>query len=272
MKVFCILSDERAFKSRSPVMHTSVMKRYGIDGVYVPFAVEAGLVGDAVRGIHALGIEGANVTVPYKETVIPYLEGLSQEASEIGAVNTIVRHGSLLMGHNTDSGGFRDALRAIGFDLPGKPVMVFGTGGAAKAVLHAVSRASAGRVTVVGRNHAQAALLGEGFGCSAMGLDSLPPSGESAALVVNATSASSPDESPQLAGLIRGLDLRGCELVADLNYGRTQNFWQDLAKSHGASFMDGLPMLAHQARRSFELWTGIAADVGEFLRPLTEAQ
>ncbi len=268
MKVFCILSDARACKSKSPAMHTAVMKTYGIEGIYVPFAVEAGLVGDAVRGIRALGIEGANVTVPYKETVIPYLDGLSEEASEIGAVNTIVRQGSTLVGHNTDSGGFRDALKAIGFDLPGRPVMVFGTGGAAKAVLHAAFRGLAGRTTVVGRNGDHAARLAAKFGCASMSLDSIPHMDESAALVVNATSASSPDESPQLAGLIRGLQLQGCELVVDLNYGRTHNFWQDLAKSLGATFMDGLPMLAHQAKRSFELWAGISADAGEFMRPL----
>ncbi|MEW6352199.1 MAG: shikimate dehydrogenase [Thermodesulfobacteriota bacterium] len=268
MKVFCILSDGRAFKSKSPAMHTAVMKRYGIDGIYVPFAVEADLVGDAVRGIRALSIEGANVTVPYKETVIPYLDRLSEEASEIGAVNTIVRRGSELVGYNTDSGGFCDALKAVGFDLQGKPVMVLGTGGAAKALLHAVFRAKPGRVTLIGRNPDHAARLGAKFGCATMGLDDLRRTGESAALLVNATSASSPEEAPQLAELIRGFRLDGCELVVDLNYGRNQNFWQDMAKAVGASFMDGLPMLAHQARRSFELWTGIAADAGEFLRLL----
>ncbi len=271
MKVFCILSDERAYKSKSPAMHTAVIKRYGIAGVYVPFMVEANRIAEAVGGIRALNIAGANVTVPFKESVIPYLDGLSEEASRIGAVNTIVRSDSQLIGHNTDAAGFTDALKAIGFDPAGKSAIVFGTGGAAKAVAHALSCASPGTVKVAGRNLENAGRVSESLVFEPVTIDSLVGRPFSASLLVNTTSVSSVDEAPRLAALIQQLEISDCELVVDLNYGRSNNFWQDFARYRGTPFMDGLPMLAHQARRSFELWTGIAVDAGEFLRTLCDA-
>ena len=89
-KIFCIFSDHRAFKSKSPKMHTNILQKAGINGVYVPFMIEKNNIGDAVKGMRALNIVGANITVPYKEDVLPHLDSHSEEVQEIGAVNTIV--------------------------------------------------------------------------------------------------------------------------------------------------------------------------------------
>jgi len=85
----------------------------------------------------------------------------------------------------------------------------------------------------------------------------LPERPLSVYLVVNATSVSSPDEAPELAKLVNRLQLPICEMVIDLNYGRSRNFWQDMAQNKGIPFMDGLSSLANQAKRTFALWTGI---------------
>jgi shikimate dehydrogenase len=138
MKVFCILSDERAFLSKSPAMHMSVLKNLGMDGVYVPFQVKPEQLEGAIEGIRTLNIAGANVTVPYKEMVIPHLDEISVEASEIGAVNTIVPKDGKLMGHNTDAKGFLDAVQEAGLEIAGRSALVFGAGGAAKAVVVAL--------------------------------------------------------------------------------------------------------------------------------------
>jgi len=270
MKVFGIISDERALKSKSPAMHTRVLRRRGLEGVYVPFRVEPDHLGEAVRGLRALNISGANVTVPYKETVIPLLDGLSEDAAAIGAVNTIVGRDGLLLGHNTDAGGFSDSLEGAGFQAAGRSALVFGTGGAARAVAFALHRLGAASLTIVGRNGARAAELAWPFQARWLPLGSPPVRRLSADLVVNATSASSRAESPELAGLAAGLSLAGCRLVLDLNYGRSDNFWRDLAADRGAAFRDGLLMLAHQARRSFALWTGLEVEVEEFLAGLEE--
>jgi len=85
---------------------------------------------------------------------------------------------------------------------------------------------------------------------------------------VNATSVSSPDESPEMAELVDRLDIRDCETLMDVNYGREVNFWESKALGKGIKFMDGLSLLAHQARRSFSLWTRIDVEVEEFRKAL----
>ena len=100
MKVFCILSDERVYGSKSPAMFSRVLQRIGMQGVYVPFKIDPQHVGQALQSLRVLHIAGANVTVPYKEKVIPYLDELSEGANIIGAINTIVCNGDTLKGYN----------------------------------------------------------------------------------------------------------------------------------------------------------------------------
>lgn len=268
MKVFCILSDERAFRSKSPVMHRAVLKRNGIDGVYVPFMVKPDRVGDAVKGLRALNIAGANVTVPYKEAVVPHLDSLSPEASAMGAVNTIVSEDRGLKGFNTDAAGFMDALRKAAFSSEHKSVLVCGTGGASRAVGFALNKLAVKSILLAGRNVQRTAAMAGTMNAEPLSIGSLDRGAITANLVVNATSVSNPAESPELASVLDRLDLRECELVVDLNYGREVNFWKDLAERSGAQFMDGLPMLAYQARRSFALWTGMEVDPAQFLEAL----
>jgi shikimate dehydrogenase len=272
MRVFCVLSDERAFRSKSPGMHTRVLQRLGIDGVYVPFRVRAETLAAAVSGLKALNIAGANVTVPFKEAIMPYLDSIDKEATAIGAVNTIVREADAFVGYNTDPGGFMDSLRDAGFSPSGKRALVFGTGGAAKAVLFALGRLALAGITVVGRRAPRARELARAFGCDSCGLDSLGGTTISAQLLVNATSVSGAADAPELVSVIDGFHVNGCELVVDLNYGRIDNLWKQLADAVGARFMDGLPMLAHQARRSFALWTGLEVEPEYFMEALDEIQ
>ena len=270
MKVFCVLSDERVYQSKSPAMHTRVLQRLGIDGVYVPFQVRADRLADAVAGLKALHVAGANVTVPYKEAIMPYVDRLDEEASAIGALNTIVREGDRLVGCNTDARGFADCLRDAGFCPEGKSGLVVGTGGAARAVVHALGSLGLGHITVVGRSFARAEELARAFGCKAGGLDSLGSSHAAAQILVNATSVSTSSEAPELAELVRGIDGNGCKLVVDVNYGRRDSIWEHAAASIGARFMDGLPMLAYQAQRSFALWSGLEVPPKYFLEALDE--
>ncbi len=152
MKVFCILSDERVQGSKSPAMFSRVLRRIGMQGVYVPFKVDPKHVGQALQSLKILNIAGANVTVPYKEKVIPYLDVLSEGANIIGAVNTIVCNGDTLKGYNTNAIGFMDALNEAGFEVAGKSAVVFGTGGAAKAVVFMLNWLRAGRRHSSGRS------------------------------------------------------------------------------------------------------------------------
>ena len=120
MKVYCIISDERAVQLKSPSMFSRVLKRQGIKGTYVPFVVKPRHLGEAINAIRILHLAGASITVPYKEAVLPMMDVLSEGANIIGAVNTIVRDGDRLKGYNTNAIGIMEALEEAGFEVDGK--------------------------------------------------------------------------------------------------------------------------------------------------------
>lgn len=270
MKVYCILSDGRVFQSKSPEMFSTVLKRQGINGTYVPFKVDPPKIGQAIQSLRILNVAGANVTVPFKESVIPYLDVLSEGANIIGAINTIVCKNDMLKGYNTNSVGIMDALSAAGYDPEGKSAIVFGTGGAARSAAFILNWMRTETNYISGRNSEKMQEIVKTFGGEAMAFSDLPEIELPVHMVINATSVSSDEESPELSALIKNIKLPVCELVLDLNYGREQNFWRELAQTNEARFMDGLSPLAFQARRTFALWTSLQVPPEDFLSALGE--
>lgn len=268
MKVFCMLGDQRAFRSKTPAMFSEVLKQVGIKGFCVPFMVEPKQIGQALQSLRYLNINGASIAVPFKEMVIPHLDVLSEGATIIGAVNTVVHDGDVLKGYNTNAIGFMDALGEAGFEVAGKSALVFGTGGAAKAVVFILNWLRADSILVSGRNEEKTDQIVKRIGGEALPLGSLPERPVPVNIVVNTTSVSTPDESPEMAELVKKLDIPGCELVVDLNYGRSKNFWQDMARAKSIRFMDGLSTLAYQAKRTFTLWTRIQVEPQVFMKAL----
>lgn len=268
MKTFCLLSDERAFQSKSPALFTAVMKRVGIRGTYVPFKVNPNHVGLAMQSLRVLNIDGATVTVPYKEAVLSHMDVLSEGANIIGAVNTIVRNGDELKGYNTNAIGFMDTLEEIQFDVAGKKAVVFGTGGAAKSVIFVLNWLRAESVVVIGRDEAHLMRVVNKNGGTPKFLDTILQTPIIANIVVNATSVSSPNESHEMAAIVEQLNIKNCDLLIDMNYGRVKNFWQDAAEKSGILFMDGIKPLAHMARRCFALWTRIDVEPTEFIHAI----
>jgi shikimate dehydrogenase len=256
-KKFFILGDERVLHTKAPEIFSAIMKKAGVKGTYEPFMISPGKLSEAVKEIRMLNIAGANVTTPYKEEIIPHLDDLSEGATIIGSINTIVRNGNKLKGYNTNAIGFMDALKDAGLDVGGKSALVFGTGGAARAVVFILNWVHANPILVTGRSQGKVNAIVKQIGGEAVSLNTLADRLLSVNLVVNATSVSSPDEAPELAELVNRLQLPNCEMVIDLNYGRSHNFWQDMAQNKGIPFMDGLSSLANQAKRTFALWTGI---------------
>jgi shikimate dehydrogenase len=230
--------------------------------------VEPGNLGKALESLRVLNIAGANITSPFKEKVLPYLDILSEGANIIGAVNTIVRKGDQLKGYNTNAIGIMDALNEVAFDVAGKRALVIGTGGAARAVIFILNWLRAESVTVVGRDENKTGSLAEHFSCRHMPLKALGEAPLDQEIVVNATSVSGSDESGELSDLAGCMHGGECRLVFDLNYGRRKNIWMALADRWGVRFMDGLSTLAYQARRTFLLWTGQELPQEEFLNAL----
>lgn len=268
--VFCILSDERVYSSKSPDIFNQVMKQVGINGSYVPFMVEPDKIGEAMASLRTLHIAGANVTVPFKEAVIPFMDSVSESATIIGAINTIARNKNKLKGYNTNAIGLMDALEDISFNPAGKTALILGAGGAAKASAFVLKWLKADKIFVVSRSEARARQVAVRAGGEFIVLDELLGHDIPVDILINASTVSSREESPEFADIAEKLPLPRCELIFDLNYGRKQNFWQEKAQKNGIMFRDGLLTLIHQAKNTLALWTGLDIETDVFKKALEE--
>ena len=253
----------------SPAMHNAAFDAAGLNWRYVPLAVHPDRVGEAVRGLQALGFEGCNVTVPHKQAVMEHLDEITEQAQAIGAVNTIVIWSDgRMVGYNTDAAGFLRALAEGGFQPEGKRAVVVGAGGAGRAVAYALASAEAA-VTVLNRTLSRAESLVADLAplFPSLPLRPLPltpatfrQEAQSADLLVNATSLGMwpqvkrspwPEELPMPPSLT----------VFDLVYNPLETKLMRQARAAGVQAIGGLGMLVHQGAIAWELWAGQEAPV-----------
>ena len=254
--------------SLSPRLHGHWLRRYEIDGAYVPLPVLPERLEQALGALPALGFAGINLTIPHKEAAVPLVDRLSAAAERIGAVNTIViEPDGTLSGDNADGFGFIASLSEsrVGRHAAAGPAVVLGAGGAARAIAVALLDAGAPEVRLLNRTaeraHALAAELGgpvhpvEWAGRSAALAD--------AALLVNTTSLGMHGQPP----LDLALDaLPPTALVTDVVYTPLTTPLLAVARARGNRVVDGLGMLLHQARPGFRAWFGVDPVVDEDLR------
>ncbi|MPZ90817.1 MAG: shikimate dehydrogenase [Actinobacteria bacterium] len=241
----------------SPLMHNVGFRRLGLDWIYLRWPVAPDDLDHAVRGLRALGADGANVTMPHKESIVEHLDSLDEDAGAIGAVNTVRRSGKELIGHNTDVVGFSEFLvEDAGFQPDGTSALVLGAGGAARAVVKALGNLGAGDVTIAARNReagASVAALADDATRSAraIGWEDASDLIDGVDLVVNATPIGMRGE----ALLSRGT-FRPNQCVIDLIYSPPTTPLIERARASGANGWGGLGMLVRQAAASFAIWTG----------------
>lgn len=253
--------------SVSPAMHNAAFAALGLDWCYVPLPVPvdpADRIGEAVRGLLALGLRGANVTVPHKQAVMPHLDRLSPAAEGIGAVNTIVVEGDgALLGDNTDAPGFVADLRENGVDPAGKQVLVLGAGGSARAVVYGLTEAGCRSVAIanrtVDRAEQLAAEMGTRFPASPITAHALPAAvaalAADADLIVNTTSLGMTPNAETTPWDER-VSFHSGQVVYDLVYNPPQTRLLCKAADDGATAIGGLGMLIWQGAIAFERWTG----------------
>ncbi|HEX8949866.1 MAG TPA: shikimate dehydrogenase [Dissulfurispiraceae bacterium] len=248
--------------SFSPAMHNAAFAHLDLDYCYVTFPVHPDRLGDAVNGIRALGLGGVNVTVPHKENVIPFLDEVSEEASFIGAVNTVRNENGKLTGFNTDGRGFMQSLAEAGIHAGGKKILVVGAGGASRAVGYYLCKEAAAvylydvdtRKAGVLRDHLNSlkgnAVLADGGavrdGAFLSEID----------ILINATPLGLKPGDPAPADTSL---LRKEHTVCDLIYKETPLL--RAAAGRGCKTLDGLGMLLWQGVFAFEIWTGIRPPV-----------
>ncbi len=221
-----------------------------------------------VSGFREGAAVGANVTVPYKEKVIPLLDELDPLARLIGAVNTIVVRDGSLSGHNTDAPGFLWALREQGgLDPRDKRALVLGAGGSARAVAMALLQAGAALVQVSNRTGARAEALVDairersGLGAKSVSIVPWGTLPEEVDLVVNATTMGMRGGPTPEAGPLDHVPFPAGALACDLVYNPEVTPFLETARRAGARTLGGLPMLVYQGALSFQIWTGVEAPV-----------
>ncbi|WP_170426320.1 shikimate dehydrogenase [Ruegeria arenilitoris] len=254
--------------SKSPKLHGHWLKTYGLAGHYVPMDVTPEDLETVLRTLPKAGFVGANVTVPHKEAALRLADHISDRAKKIGAANTLVfQDDGAIHADNTDGYGFMENLRAGAPDWNPQdgPAVVFGAGGAARAVLQALIEAGVPEILLTNRTRARADQLKEEFGPQITVVDWLQAGNviENAELVVNTTSLGMQGQ-PELRVPLDGLQPGA--VVTDLVYAPLNTRLLQTAEDAGCTTVDGLGMLLHQAVPGFERWFGQRPEVTDELR------
>lgn len=248
----------------SPIIHNAAFEYFGLNYVYLPFLVKPEDIKPALVGMKTLDICGVNLTIPHKETCIPYLDSIDDDARIIGAVNTIKLEKGKLKGYNTDADGFVLSLKnETSFTKPkGKTAFVLGAGGASRAVVYALAKEKVRRIIVANRTSDRAKKLVHEMSkrfplckIEAIGIDEKSIEGylRESNLLVNATSVGLKYGDGML---VNANFLHKDLLFYDLVYSPfgTKLFVE--ARKRKLEAIDGLGMLIYQAILSFQIWTG----------------
>ncbi len=237
-----------------------------LDCTFLAFNVKSPDVGKAMDGVRALGIQGLNVTMPYKASVLSFLDEVDPAAKALKAVNTVKNENGKLLGFNTDGVGALSALRENGVEPKGKKVMLLGAGGAARAIAFALAEHTA-EISILNRSIVPAAqladLIKETFDSKvfAYALSPLTVKGNlvDADILINATSVGmKPNDNETL---VAPKWLKPDLAVMDIVYNPIETKLAKKAKAAGAKVVSGVEMLIYQGAASFEIWTGAKAPV-----------
>ena len=248
--------------SISPFIHNSAFEATNTNGVYLAWEVDATELAETVANIRRYQMYGINLSMPYKEQVIPYLDQLSEEACLIGAVNTVVNREGTLIGYNTDGKGFFKSLPS--FKISRKRLVLLGAGGAAKAILAQAILDGVSQISVFVRSssmektrpYLEKIQNATGFRVDLFALEDVQDLQDSitqADLLVNATSVGMDGSSQPIP---TSIVLPEKLMVADVIYQPFETPFLKWARNQGNQSINGLGMLLYQAAEAFELWTG----------------
>ena len=257
--------------SRSPALHGFWLAESGIDGAYVPLPVRPQHIEQALRALPVLGFRGCNLTIPHKQAALSIVDRVEPLARRIGAVNTIVvQPDGSLEGRNTDAFGFLESLRATvpDWSATAGPATILGAGGAARAVIAALSDAGVGEIRVVNRTRARAETVATDIATpqTRITIHEWHETGtvlRDAGILVNTTSLGMAGEPALMLDLSA---LPRSSPVVDIVYVPLETDLLANARRRGHPVVDGLGMLLHQGRPGFEAWFGTPVGATRELR------
>ena len=262
----------------SPVIQQAALDHHGIPARYHAWPVTPEDLAGRVEGLRQPGYLGANVTIPHKEAVLTMLDALDPLSQEVGAVNTIVKRGGTLEGHNTDVTGFLTSLKTTGgFDARGARALILGAGGAARAAAFGLASGGVGTLGIANRTVGRArALAGELAGKADVIV--LPLAGpdledwaSSVDFIVNCTSLGMAHGGGEGISPLGAAAIPESALVYDMVYTPAETPLLAEARKAGAKTVAGLSMLVYQGAEAFELWTGREAPVEVMLHAAERA-
>lgn len=254
--------------SKSPLMHGAWLKRYGITGQYIPMNVAQDDLADVLVTLPKVGFVGLNVTIPHKERVLDLADNVTDRAAVIGAANTLIfRADGKIHADNTDGYGFTKNLEQNARDWQPKsgPALVFGAGGASRAVIAALIEAGVPEIRLTNRTRARSDALRHEFGAKIQVYDwvQAPAALDGAMTVVNTTSLGMTGQAEFKVSMDA---LSPNATVTDLVYTPLKTRFLEIAEDRGCDTVDGLGMLIHQGVPGFERWFGVRPDVDDEMR------
>lgn len=267
--LYCLLGHP-ARHSISPRMHTTAAKLLGVNMVYLAFDIEPNEIGITVEALRLLQAGGFNLTMPFKRTVIPYLDRITKASKLSGAVNTVINTDGVLIGDTTDGIGYLDSLLDSGFDYHGKKMTMLGAGGAATSIAVSAALSGVKRIDIFKRKNktyeeteAFAERINSSTDCDVLVFpmddsDAMQDSIASSDLLTNATNVGMEDDK---TSLVPKEFLRPDLFVSDIIYHPAETTLLSYARECGCRYKNGEDMLLFQGAASFKEWTGLQMPV-----------
>jgi len=256
----------------SPILHKIAGEIFGMDIVYLPFEVKKHFLGDALKGLQVLGFTGCNITIPYKEEILRYVDEKSDVVEFLGATNTISFRGGRIIADNTDWEGFLSAWKDADLcEMKDKSAIILGSGGAADAVLYALVKSGVKSVYVFNRNRERGLKLMDRFRKKYPHIEGNAYSLSNHNKFANLLKSSDILINTTPVGMFPNVDRMPVKIPKKINprlnffdliYNPGETMLMKELKERGVHVSGGLGMLVHQAAFAFEKWFGLSPDVG----------
>jgi shikimate dehydrogenase len=249
--LYCIFGNP-VEHSNSPAIHNAWFQQYKINAAYTAFKINN--IAKAVAAMKTLNIKGASITIPFKESVMEYLDDIDENAINIGAVNTIVNKDGKLTGFNTD---FKAAIEPLkSFGVKNKKVCILGAGGAAQAVAHGINKNN-GNLVIINRSQKKGKKLALKYNAKFISINEMNKMQQfEADIIINTTSIGMYPNVQDSSFPSHLLDHK--MIIMDIIYNPLSTNLLSCAQNKGCTIINGLSMFMHQGAAQFKLWTGIS--------------
>ncbi len=245
--------------SFSPAMQTQAFQAMDINAVYLPFFIQESELPGILNAFQITRLQGFNVTVPFKEKIIPYLSEISREAELLQSVNTVIRTATGWKGYSTDGIGFVKAATNAGFQISDKNILLIGAGGSAKAIALSLVKHHISSLTIINRTLSKAESLAGIIASENSDIEITvnPSVHKKYDLLINSTSVGMDGKKCPVDDVM----INYCRAVIDIIYNPSQTPLLQKAVQKGIPCDNGIGMLLYQGTESFEIWTGKKAPV-----------